>query len=358
MNLISSFILLVSFTLLGVHAELLAVIQEGKRQHFKLGQYTRSRYSTFIPKKYDPSFLYAQTTDVDRTHMSAQSNLYGLFPVSTNDQQWQNNINWQPIPVHPANKVILSSLLYPKNCPAFTKELLAVLSSEEFTTYDSENSGLYAYLTANSGINVTDIITANDIWDAVKIEDSVGYSLPAWVKSIYPEPIRTMTGKYFEVFTHTTAMKRLTIGPFLNEVVEHLESMAANPTSSYKYKMYSAHDTNIAAILNAFDAFSPSFPPAFASTIYIELHKENWKNVVKVFNKELDTVRQVSINGCELSCPLASVRKYLSNIIIDADTRDAECNSSGGDKVLLGSAATTSKYSAEELEQKFAGVST
>uniref|UniRef100_A0A6P7FIG6 acid phosphatase n=1 Tax=Diabrotica virgifera virgifera TaxID=50390 RepID=A0A6P7FIG6_DIAVI len=393
MHLIASFVLLVGLTLSGVHAELIAVIQifrhgqrtpinfypndpykdpsywgglaggqltnEGKRMHMKLGQYTRSRYANFIPQKYDPSFFYAQTTDVDRTHMSAQSNVYGLFPVTTNDQRWENKINWQPIPIHPANNIVLSNFVYPPNCPAFTTEMQAVLASQEFTTYDSENAGLYAYLTKHSGMNITDVTTAFDIWDCVKTEDNVGFSLPAWTKSIYPEPLRTTIGKFFEVFTYTTNMKRIIIGPFLNEVVEYLESMAANSSSSHKYKMYSAHESNMGAILNAFGAFNPSSPPAFASTVYIELHKENWKYTVKVFNKELDNIRQVSVNGCDLNCPLDSFKENLSDFIIDADTRDTECNSVEEKKLLAGSAAATiGKYSAEELEQKFAGFST
>ncbi|XP_028135710.2 prostatic acid phosphatase [Diabrotica virgifera virgifera] len=393
MHLTTTFVLLVSFILLGVHAELIAVLQifrhgqrtpvsffpndpyydssywgglasgaltnEGKRMQMKLGQYTRSRYSNFIPKKYDPSFFYAQTTDVDRTHMSAQSNIYGLFPISTSDQKWQNKIDWQPIPIHPSDSAVLSTSIFPANCPAYTKTLAAVIGSEEFTKLDSENVELYKYLTNNSGSSVTDIISINGIWDPLKAEDSIGFSLPAWTKSVYPEPLRTMAGKLFELFTHTTTMKRLCIGPFINEVVTYLESMAADSSSSYKYKMYSAHDTNIAAILNTFGAFSPSFPPAFASTIYIELHKENWQNVVKVFNKDGDTLKQISVNGCELSCPLSSFRQALSDIIVDADTRDAECSSTEETKVLLGSSGTTgNKYSAAELEEKFAGVMT
>ncbi|XP_072387066.1 venom acid phosphatase Acph-1-like [Diabrotica undecimpunctata] len=392
MHLIATVVLLVSSALLGAHAELLAVVQifrhgqrtpvnfypndpyqdssywgelasgqltnEGKRQHMKLGEFTRNRYSNFLSQKYDPSFFYAQTTDVDRTHMSAQSNIYGLFPVSTRDQQWQNKINWQPIPVHPANKATFSTSFYPDNCPAYTKELSAVLNSQEFATYDLENSELYKYLTNNSGSTVTDILSVSNIWDPLKGEDSVGFGLPAWTKSVYPEPLRTLVGRFFEAFTHTTTMKRLVIGPFLNEVVTYLESMAANPSSSYKFKMYSGHDTNVASVLNAFGAFSPGFPPAFASTIYIELHKENWKNVVKVFSKDGDNIKQISVNGCELSCPLSSFRQYLSDIIVDADTRDTECSNSGETKVLLGSVATNNKYSAEELDKKFAGVST
>ena len=40
-----------------------------------------------------------RSTDVDRTLMSAYSNLAGLYPPS-GSQKWDDKILWQPIPVH------------------------------------------------------------------------------------------------------------------------------------------------------------------------------------------------------------------------------------------------------------------
>ena len=43
--------------------------------------------------------IHVESTDYDRTLMSAYTVLSGLYPPS-GDQIWNTHINWQPIPVH------------------------------------------------------------------------------------------------------------------------------------------------------------------------------------------------------------------------------------------------------------------
>lgn len=75
-------------------------LQEGKRQHYKLGQFFRRRYGKIVGDKYSPNKVYVRSTDYDRTIMSAQANLAGMFPP-TDDEIWNDDIPmWQPIPVH------------------------------------------------------------------------------------------------------------------------------------------------------------------------------------------------------------------------------------------------------------------
>uniref|UniRef100_A0A803SX77 acid phosphatase n=1 Tax=Anolis carolinensis TaxID=28377 RepID=A0A803SX77_ANOCA len=71
----------------------------GIQQHYSLGQYIRKTYSKLLSEEYKRKEIYVYSTDYDRTIMSAQANLAGLFPP-VGKQIWNNKLLWQPIPVH------------------------------------------------------------------------------------------------------------------------------------------------------------------------------------------------------------------------------------------------------------------
>ncbi|XP_056632325.1 prostatic acid phosphatase-like [Diorhabda sublineata] len=296
----------------------------GKSQHLDLGKFTRNLYSDFLSEKYNRTEFRIETTDVDRTHMSAQVNVYGIFPAS-GDEVWHSSLNWQPIPIHPSDASIWSSTYYPLTCDIFLKLFTEVLNSDVYQNINKEYASTFEILSSNSGEKVTDIVGVMNIWDPLKSEDSLGLSLPEWTKDVYPEPLRTLTGYAFASSTYTTQMKRIVMGPFFNDLVEYFESMVKDPTSSPKLKLYSGHDTNVAALLNTLGAFDPPYPPAFASSIYFELDREGAEYYVKVFSKDGDDFKQITIQGCHLNCSFSDFKSKLDDVIVDVATRDKEC---------------------------------
>ena len=69
------------------------------RRHLELGLWLRQRYTDWLSPTYDRAEVVVRSTDVDRTLMSALSNLAGLFPPQ-GSQVWDEELAWQPIPVH------------------------------------------------------------------------------------------------------------------------------------------------------------------------------------------------------------------------------------------------------------------
>lgn len=59
----------------------------------------KQTYREFIPKYYSPDNLKLFSSYADRCLMSAESFTAGFFPP-TDDQIWNSNLMWQPIPVH------------------------------------------------------------------------------------------------------------------------------------------------------------------------------------------------------------------------------------------------------------------
>jgi hypothetical protein len=69
----------------------------GIEQHHRLGQYLRKRYNSLLNSTYVANEIVVRSTDFDRTLMSAQSNLAGLYPVLN---RTDDKVSIQPIPIH------------------------------------------------------------------------------------------------------------------------------------------------------------------------------------------------------------------------------------------------------------------
>ena len=76
----------------------------GMNQARQYGIYLRRRYSKFLNSVYNRSEVLVRSTDYDRTLQSSYSLLSGLYPPELTFQRFDQNINWQPIPVHTTSK--------------------------------------------------------------------------------------------------------------------------------------------------------------------------------------------------------------------------------------------------------------
>jgi hypothetical protein len=66
-------------------------LQEGELAQYRLGQYLRERYGEFLGDVYSPDIIVAQSTDLNRTKMSALLALAGLWPSEV-PQQWNSDL--------------------------------------------------------------------------------------------------------------------------------------------------------------------------------------------------------------------------------------------------------------------------
>lgn len=134
-----------------------------------MGKWLAKRYSNLIHSTYSKDDIFIRSTDVDRSLMSALSNLAGLYPPNKNDT-WNKNINWQPIPVHTVLETDDNVLAAKKNCPAYNYALKKLKKSKEFVALDEKYKKLYQYLTEKSGRKIDSLETVQFLYDSLHIE--------------------------------------------------------------------------------------------------------------------------------------------------------------------------------------------
>lgn len=131
-----------------------------------MGRWLRRRYENFISQIYDLDEIYIQSSDVDRTLMSAQSNLNGLYPPK--GYQRHPFLTWQPIPVHtkPVDTDYLIASSVPSNCSSYQKAFIKYYQSPKMTNLQQQAKPLFDYISAKMGVTVNDLVNLTLIRDA------------------------------------------------------------------------------------------------------------------------------------------------------------------------------------------------
>lgn len=144
--------------------------QEGIRRQYRLGQYLRRRYNDLLGEKYSFKKVYVQSSDYDRTLMSAQANLAGLF-MPTPEEEWNDEIMWQPIPVHTLPRNLDNFIAIERDCPKY-KNLLAKYQqgSRELKRIFTEYADQISYWSEMSGKNLTGTYDIYWLYNTLDIE--------------------------------------------------------------------------------------------------------------------------------------------------------------------------------------------
>ncbi|KAL4228068.1 mitochondrial acyl carrier protein [Mactra antiquata] len=282
--------------------------KKGKKQEYELGKFLKERYvdSGFLAPIYQRDEIYVRSTAYDRTLMSANCVLAALFPPIDETQTWNDDIPWQPIPIHTVPVEEDSLLVMNTSCPAFNEAQNEFLQqSPVMNETMAANADLYVYISDNSGEpntwygiqNVLDPIYCQSVSD--------GYNLPDWV---YPQ-IMNSINELSDIYAGSLISPQyayLRGGPLVSEMMQHMINTSINDTLPSKMFMYSAHDTTVVHFLITLGVYNYRKPP-YSACVMVELHElqpGDFQVLILYRNNTEEDPYPLKLPSCDIYCPL------------------------------------------------------
>lgn len=301
---------------------------EGKRQEHMLGKFIREKYGNLIGNRYFANTTYYRSTDVDRTLMSAELVSAGLFKPH-GDDVWDDELPWQPIPIHTVMSENDHLLSMQSNCPEYFRRFQEAEKVPPLSTIIKKYANMFDYLSKYTGMKVT-INNFWEIYDDVSKELARNMTEPDWVMKVWDRVV-ALNDREFGLIVPSRKMQRLKGGPFLKQLIETCKLKAAG-NLTYNVLMYSAHDTTLAILLDSLNIYNGLQPP-YASAIFMEFYhvgksKLNYEDFAIKFlyrnSSKMDPFLLL-IPGCETAtCPFDTFLSIVEDLI--PENIDEECN--------------------------------
>jgi acid phosphatase len=281
----------------------------GMRQAYELGSRMRTAYvdrARLLPSRYEAGTVYVRSSDFERTLMSAQSFLMGLYPHGTGPTMPGSGQPALPdaaqaIPVHTVASSA-ETLLCPDGPFSNYDELLArfVLPTAAWKEKSAALRPRLAHWSQATGVEITDIYQLKSLGDTLFIDRLYHVPLPPGLSE---EDVQTIIDAGHWAFVagyEPEQIGRSTGHELLKAVAAYIEDASRRKTA-LKYVLFSAHDTTLLSQMSVLGA-PLKVVPGYASRLNFSLFQsERGDYSVKInFND-----RPVAIPGCGAdSCSL------------------------------------------------------
>ncbi|CAL8069953.1 unnamed protein product [Calicophoron daubneyi] len=305
----------------------------GVKQEFNLGRWFREQYNSFVPEKYNASDIYVRSTDTDRSLMSGQAFLAGLYRCTDPKHcpLVPAGIFWRPVPIHTVPLTADVEFRSP-NCPrlynltqerANSKEIETLLQNHQELINLLKRVSNYQKITADAILTITDILVCFK---------SNSIPLPSWCTDEIFRELRQI--QYFvwkTEFLSSDEILQLEVGVFLKEMADGLVAATQRKapfgeTEVKRLMVYSVHDTNIDYVLASFgytggimmdyasalifEVLGPR-PPSNVEKYHLRMRfKKGWRDDVANYIQILPCVTEPAEQGCQLDRVVQFLRAW------------------------------------------------
>jgi len=271
----------------------------GMKNHLQIGKNFRARYvynEKLLPENYDNDQIYVYSTDYDRTLMSAQAILMGLYPPG--DSQLLEG--YQLIPIHSNAKkddIFLSNDTKEENFNTLLKK--HVYNSKSWVAKKNETKNKWAEWSKAISWKI------NDLPDLIKIGNTL------YIYRLYDVPIKELSGSDVENIINiykwgmAEKYKPKEIGQLLGtEQVNYIKTYLndrVTDKSNVKYVLVSAHDSTLLIIMSALGVPLNNAPNYGDYINFSAYEKEEGGHRVSIsYNGELISIPKCKTDQCSL----------------------------------------------------------
>lgn len=250
---------------------------EGMQQEFQLGTALRKKYVyeyRLLPPNYVKETMYVRSTDFDRTLMSADSLLLGLYPDGTGPHLTPSDTPalphaYQPIPIHTV-PVDADQIMIDRVTAHPQAALASIATTPEWEQKNAALKSNYSRWSLATGIAIHSLSQLLLLGDTVFIYQKHHAKLPAGLSKADAQQIIAAGHWAFTTLYQSKAIANNGGQKLLSTIATYLQQ-ASNKQTPLRYVLLSGHDTNILSVMSAMHT-PLSEPPPYASDLNFALY--------------------------------------------------------------------------------------
>ena len=260
---------------------------EGMHQEFELGKEFRKRYieqNHLLPEMYDCETMYVRASDVDRTLMSAECALLGLYPLGQGPltEAGADGVpaRYQPIPIHTRPRETDDVLVPDANKEVPDVYRRYVYESPEWKAQLAKEGPNFERWSKLTGMPISKLQQVTMVGDAFFIRQIHHVPLPQGVTQADADAMSKL-GEWAYAQTFKPAeVGQVTGIKLLRLIDKHIDDVTSG-SSKLKYVLFSAHDSTISSLLSAMKA-PANVRPHYSSDLNIQLWRDGSSYSVRV----------------------------------------------------------------------------